>query len=82
MDSKDSGGRTHLLWAAGQGYEAVVRLLLATGRVDPDSKDGLRQTPLSWAAGQGHKAVVRLLLAMDGVDPNSKDTKHGLAPLS
>jgi ankyrin repeat protein len=53
VDSKDSSGRTPLSWAAGQGHEAVVRLLLATGGVDPDSKDGLGQTPLSWAAGQG-----------------------------
>lgn len=49
--------------AAENGHEAVVELLLATGRVDPDSKDTENtRTPLSWAAEYGHEAVVKLLL--------------------
>jgi ankyrin repeat protein len=39
----------------------VVKLLLATDRVDPDSKDSNGRTPLWWAAGNGHEAVVKLL---------------------
>jgi Ankyrin repeats (3 copies) len=72
-DPKDSHGRTPLSWAAKDGHEAVVRLLLAKDGVDPDSKDGDGQTTLSWAAANGHEAVVRLLLAKDGVDLDSKD---------
>ena len=41
----------------------VVRLLLATGQVDPDSKEEDGQTPLSYAAEYGHEAVVKLLPA-------------------
>jgi ankyrin repeat protein len=40
----------------------VVKLLLATGKVDADSKDDDDgQTPLSQAARSGHEAVVKLL---------------------
>ncbi|KAF2807096.1 purine and uridine phosphorylase [Mytilinidion resinicola] len=52
VESKDSFRRTPLSWAAGNGHEAVVELLLATGKVE---------TPLSWAAENGHEAVVELL---------------------
>jgi ankyrin repeat protein len=53
QDSKDSG-RTSLSWAAWNGHEAVVKLLLATDGVDPDSKDDSGRTPLPWAAENGH----------------------------
>lgn len=59
---KSRYGLTPLSWAAGNGYDAVVRLLLAKDGVDPDLKDSqYNQTPLSWAAERGHEAVVRLL---------------------
>jgi len=41
--------------------DAVVKLLLATGKANVDSKDENGQTPLSWAAENGHEAVVKLL---------------------
>ncbi|KAH8692543.1 hypothetical protein GQ44DRAFT_596352, partial [Phaeosphaeriaceae sp. PMI808] len=50
-----------LLWAAQNGYETVVKMLLSTGKVDIDLKDQGGQTPLSWAARNGHEAVVQLL---------------------
>jgi ankyrin repeat protein len=60
VDSKDRYGHTLLWRAAENGHEAVVKLLLETGKVDVDSKkDG--QTLLSWAAENGHEAVVKLL---------------------
>ena len=49
-------------WAAKNGHDAVVKLLLETGNVDVDSKDSeYGRTPLSWAAWNGRKAVVKLL---------------------
>ncbi|KAI9773772.1 MAG: hypothetical protein M1839_002005 [Geoglossum umbratile] len=79
-DLQDSDGRTPLSWAADNGHEAVVKLLLATEKVDPDSKDSTGQTSLSWAAESGHEAVVKLLLATEKVDPDSKDS-YGRTPL-
>ena len=80
VDGKDSLGRTALHWAAMNGHEAAVKLLLEKG-VDLESKDtGSGRTPLSWAAENGHEAVVKLLLEK-GVDLESKDG-GGQTPLS
>jgi ankyrin repeat protein len=81
MDSKDSRGQTPLSWAAGNGHEAVAKLLLNKEGVGPDFKDSRGRTPLSWAAGNGHEAVVKLLFDKEGVDPDSRDFK-GRTPLS
>ena len=62
LDSKDNYGQTPLSWAAENGHEAVVTLLLEKG-AELESKDNYGQTPLLWATRNGHMAVVRLLLA-------------------
>ena len=51
----------------------MVKLLLASGRADPDSKDKHGQTPLSYVSKRKHEVVVKLLLASGHVDPDSKD---------
>jgi hypothetical protein len=66
---------------AAERHEAVVKLLLITGKVDADSKDKDGRSPLSWAPENGHEAVVKLLLNRGKVDVNSKD-KDGRSPLS
>jgi len=61
LKSKDDNRQTPLSWAARMGHEAVVKLLLATGKVDVNSKeDDNGRTPLPWAAENGHEAVVKL----------------------
>ena len=74
-------GLYHWKLAAGDGHEAVVKLLLDTGKVDVSSKDGSGRTPLSWAAEKGHEAVVKLLLDTGKVEVDSEDV-HGRTPLS
>jgi len=78
-DNRDLCGRTPLSWAAGEGHEAVTKLLLETGEVDADSEDYLDRTPLSWASVNGQEATAKLLLDK-GVDVNSKDV-DGETPL-
>ena len=73
---------TPLIWAAQNGNEIVVKLLLDSGKVDANSKDNLYgRTPLSRAAENGHEAMVKLLLEIDKVNVNSKDSS-GRTPLS
>jgi ankyrin repeat protein len=81
IDAKNSDNQTPLWWAALNGHEAVVKLLLITGKVDVDPKDWCGQTPLSQAAKNGHEAVVKLLLITGKVDVNCKD-RDGWTPLS
>lgn len=76
LNLKDIYGQTPLLFAAWNGHEAVVKLLLAKEGVDLNSKDCQNQTPLLWAAKSGNKAVVKLLLAKEGFDPDSKDEEN------
>jgi ankyrin repeat protein len=80
IDSKDEDGQTPLLWAAASGREAVVKLLVGTGKVDVNSKDKYGRTPLSRAAAYGKEAVVKLLVGTSKVDVDSKD-KYGYTPL-
>ncbi|KFZ23699.1 hypothetical protein V502_01827 [Pseudogymnoascus sp. VKM F-4520 (FW-2644)] len=77
-DEKDDDGRTPLSWAAGNGHEDVVKLLLVNN-AEVNLKDTLYgQTPLSWASGHG--TVVKLLL-VNGAEIDSKDIT-GRTPLS
>ena len=78
----DVDGKTPLCFFASNGNEAVVKLLLDTGKVDVDSKDYRGQTPLSWAAENGHEGIVKLLLDTGKVDVDSKNSHGGRTPLS
>ncbi|RFU25922.1 hypothetical protein B7463_g10416, partial [Scytalidium lignicola] len=79
---KGQYGRTPLSWAAGNGYDMVVGLLLVKDIIYPDLKDSQSgRTPLSWAAGGGHDAVVQLLISTNKVEFDSKDN-YSQTPLS
>jgi ankyrin repeat protein len=81
-NSKDEYRRTPLGWAAMIGQEAVVKLLLDSGKVDISLEDESGLTPLLRATEKGHEAIIKLLLDSSKVDINSKDNNGRYTPLS
>ena len=76
-NSRDNVGWVPLSYAAANGHEGVVKLLLGKDGIEADLKinivnyDKTARIPLSVAAQNGHVAIVKLLLE-NGVDPESK----------
>lgn len=80
LDLKDTHGRTPLSYAAENGRESTVQLLLESDHIDPNSVDVNNRTPLSWAAECGHQQVVQSLLNA-GARVDFQD-RMGYTPLS
>ena len=83
-DKADEAGQTPFFWAASEGHEAIVGLMIsrasATGQgcknlINIDSPLYDEQTPLSIAAENGHLGVVRQLLQA-GASPSSRDIEN------
>jgi ankyrin repeat protein len=77
---KDNYGQTPLSWAAKNGRDAGLMLLLQKG-AELETKDNeYSRTPLSSAAENGRKAVVKLL--ENGAELETEDNAYGRTPLS
>ena len=60
LDPKDSNDQMPLLWAARNGHEAVVKLLLETNQVEVNSRDSrYGRTTEGWDTWNGRGAVVK-----------------------
>jgi len=81
INGRDFSGYTPLAWAARNGHDEMVKMLLGQKMLDPDKPDNSGQTPLSRAAGKGHERVVQILLEQRGVNPD-RPNNYGLTPLS
>ncbi|CEP00223.1 hypothetical protein PBRA_007957 [Plasmodiophora brassicae] len=75
-------GHNLLHWAASQGEESIVELLVihAPG-IDVVARDAFNRTALHLAASQGNAGVVELLLKASGVDVNARDATSLRTPL-
>jgi ankyrin repeat protein len=61
VDARDRFRRTPLLVAAGEGHEAVARLLLEHG-ADIDARDIVGAKAVEWAVYWGHHDLARARL--------------------
>ena len=73
INEEDFSGHGPLAWAARNGHEGVVEILLRQGEINPDKPDIDGRTPLSHAAENGHEGVVKMLLGREEVDPDKPD---------
>ena len=80
VNEGDTRGSTPLAWAARNGHDEVVKMLLGRREVYPNEKDFSSLTPLAYAAWEGHAGVVRILLGHEGVNPDKPDF-DGRTPL-
>jgi len=80
INEGDYSGRGPLAWAARNGHDGVVKILLGRGEINPDKPDNGNRTPLSHAASYGHEGVVKMLLGREEVNPDKPD-RWGQTPL-
>lgn len=80
LDINTDDGHTLLLLAAERGIESIVKVLLQTGKINPNLTDQSGQTPLFLAAACGHEAIVTYLLSVTAVD-NSISSENRRNPL-
>ena len=82
MRTKDrQRGRTPLSYAAKNGHEIILRLLLDREGLEVNSQDEFGWTPLSLAIQHKHRAAAQLLLEHDNIYADLKD-EMGRTPLS
>lgn len=70
VNARDTDQRTALSWAAAEGRNGVVKLLLMEPFVDINTVDSLGYTPLHYACRNGHLEVVEMLLKRFDINSN------------
>jgi len=80
-DISSKKGQTILHTAVERRDLALLKALLATGKVNTNTQTYSGQSLLSLAAEDGHEVIVKHLLA-DGINVDSKDSTQGRTPLS
>jgi ankyrin repeat protein len=71
INCPDPNGLTPLAWAARNGHDQIVQLILDIDKVNVNLEDRNGSTPLLWAARNGHDTTTRLLLHTNKFNVNS-----------
>jgi len=83
FDTAGRMGSAALAKAVVRRQEAVVKMLLDQGDIDPNhGHPDNGWTPLLMAAMAGSEAVVKMLLEREDINPDQPDTEYGRTPLS
>merc|ERR1712130_5418 len=82
VNTKDTGGRTGLIWAISNEHENVVDILLAYPNIDINGKDNSGGFPLLFAADWGLTLVVTKLGRMPALRGFNDQGSSGKTPLS
>lgn len=80
LDLADDYGSGPLHWAAHNGHNFMIELLLQRGSTAIDSVNKYGRTPLHFAAWKGHDSTVKLLLQRGSTSLNFPDS-NGRTPL-
>jgi len=80
LNEGDSCERTALSFAAMQGHEDVVKILLEREEVNPNKPNYYGATPVLSAALRGHEGVVKMLLEREEATPDNPN-QNGVTPL-
>jgi len=80
INQTDCTGSTPLVWAASNGHEGVVKILLRRDDINPGKATLYHETPFWWAANNKHERVAKILLGRDDTDPD-KPNADGESPL-
>jgi len=73
INELDFSGCEPLAWAARNGCEDVVKILIGLEGASPDKPDIDDRTPFCYAAQNGHEGVVKILLGLEEVSPDKPD---------
>ncbi|TGJ72390.1 hypothetical protein EYR41_004289 [Orbilia oligospora] len=72
LELADNTGRTAVLFAAKEGYEDIVRVLIESG-ANPEAKDHSGEAAILLAVRGGHESIVRILI---GIGVNLEVKNH------
>ena len=77
----NENGYSPLLYAARNGHEAVVKIIVVHDDIEVNTKDQDGCSLLSYINKYGNEAAVKMLVSQDNVEVNTKDkTGHCLMP--